>query len=455
MLDSSYKGDSPNKKMVRALAWNYAIDVMKEMNQVVKGAYVLAGHGGDIRTLKGVIDTMYPRESDHSRELYPVARHPEKWLHRPAINITAVDYDQNLIDRLYDNLQYVTTEPESGINSIKGYVGDAARLVTKAEPYTLSHMDFCNAISVDNLYTVGEVIRNSVGLSYHMVTVMRGREPGPKRNDIIVPNLHRGERRLIKRRLDKIQASDPGRVSVANRILSRGELDIKEALKEVEGGMRQWVDSKRAATGECDHYLYFKKDGSLTPYATGVARATMFTEMLGVMLSGTHAVGTVYHDSYHSNNAESRGTPFATFGILAVPIKGCTSFPGISYHHHGEVPEECYETAVTLCNQLLRRLSSMKLNATRLALYHGAKESDKILRYNAVLTAMYRGTKTSSDVYCLNKGTVTAWLAHANRGSYGDYLKDLGMRYSRFPEGHPSRPKSKFLCYADKTRFEF
>ena len=69
---SSYKGDSPNKKMVRALAWNFAVDLMKEVHQEVKGAYVLAGHGGDIRTLKGVIDVMYPRESDHSRELYPL-----------------------------------------------------------------------------------------------------------------------------------------------------------------------------------------------------------------------------------------------------------------------------------------------------------------------------------------------------------------------------------------------
>ena len=78
-----------------------------------------------------------------------------------------------------------------------------ARLVKKAAPYNMSHMDFCNAISVENLYTVGEVIRGSTGLSYHMVTVMRGRECGPRHNDIIVPNLHRGERRKIKKEIQK------------------------------------------------------------------------------------------------------------------------------------------------------------------------------------------------------------------------------------------------------------
>lgn len=452
---SSYKGDSPNKKMVRALAWNFAIDLMKEVNQEVKGAYVLAGHGGDIRTLKGIIDVMYPRESDHSREVHPLTRHPEKWLHRPKLDITAVDYDQKLVDQLHENLQYITKETESGIQSINGYVGDAARLVKKAAPYNLSHMDFCNAVSVDNLYTVGEVIRNSVGLSYHMVTVMRGREAGPKRNDILVPNLHRGQRRLIKRRLDKVQEEEPHRVSVARSVLSRGSLDIKAAIKEVEEAMRTWVIAKKLETGECDEYLYLKKDGSLTPYATGVVRATVFSELLGVMLTETHVVGTVYHDAYHSNNADSRGTPFTTFGILAVPIKGCLDIPGMTYRHHGETPVESYETATEICNMLLRRLSSMKLSATKLALYHGMKESDRILRYNAILTAMYRGTKTSADVYCLDKGTVTAWLAHASRGSYGEYLQDMGRRYAEFPIGHPSRPKSKFLCYADKTKFEF
>jgi len=450
---SSYKGDSPNKKMVRALAWNFAIDVMKEINQEVKGAYVLAGHGGDIKTLKGVIDLMYPRESDYSRE-YPVTRHPEKWLHRPKMDITAADYDQTLIDQLHKNLDYMVDDPESGIRSITGYVGDASRLVKKAAPYNMSHMDFCNAISVENLYTVGEVIRGGTGLSYHMVTVMRGRECGPRHNDIIVPNLHRGARRRIKKEIQKVCSLDPHFVDVGGKILSRGMLDVKEAIKDVEASMRVFVAAKNKAIGIDESYLYFKKDGSLTPYATGIARSTVFKELLGVMLRDTHAVGIAYTDSYHSNNKESRGTPFTTFGILAVPIEGCTSFPGITYGHQGKAQDD-YETAVLVADALLRRTQTLKLSGHKLALYHGMKESDKILRYNTCLTAMHRGTKTAADMYCVGKGTVTAWLAHANRGSYGEYLQDLGKKYAMFPQGHPDRPKAQVLCFADKTKFEF
>ena len=452
---SSYKGDSPNKKMVRALAWSCAVDVMKEINQEIKGAYVLAGHGGDIRTLKGVIDIMYPRESDHRRPVYPLTRHPEKWLHRPSVDITAVDYDQSLIDQLYENMSYIAEDKESGIGSIKGYVGDAARLASKAAPYNLSHMDFCNAISVDNLYTVGEVIRKSTGLSYHMVTVMRGREPGPRPNDVLVPNLHRGERRKMKHLLEKKYDAFDQR-QLAKTVLSRGQLDVKKAIKDIEESMRDFVKWQDREYGKNEGYLYFRKDGSLTPYATGSARAIVFTEILGTMLTGTHAVGVVHHDAYQSNTADSKGTPFTTFGILSVPVKGCMSFPGLTYSHYGGgKPTECHEAAMQLCHSLLRRLMRLKLSSESMALYHGTKHSFKILRDNTCLTAIHRGAKTAADVYCLEKGRVGAWLAHATRGTYGKYLQEISKQYSRFPPGHPNRPALKFMCYADKTKFEF
>tara|TARA_B100000886_G_C20424818_1_gene493393 strand:+ start:2403 stop:3770 length:1368 start_codon:yes stop_codon:yes gene_type:complete len=451
---SSYKGDSPNKKMVRALAWSYAIDLMKEINQEIKGAYVLAGHGGDIRTLKGVIDVMYPRESDHNRPLYPLTRHPEKWLHRPNVDITAVDYDQSLVDQLHKNMSHISDEKESGIGSIKGYVGDAARLVSKAAPYNLSHMDFCNAISVDNLYTVGEVIRNSTGISYHMVTVMRGREPGPRPNDVLVPNIHRGERRKMKLWLDKKLGSLDQR-QLAKLVLSRGQLDVKKAIKDIEESMRDFIKWKDREYGVDDSYLYFKKDGSLTPYATGSARATVFTEILGTMLTGTHAVRTVYHDAYQSNTVSSKGTPFTTFGILSVPTDGCMNFPGITYSHFGGNPVSSYQAALQICLVLAKRVMKLKLSAESMALYHGTKQCLPTLRNNACLTAFHRGANTSADVYCLNKGSVAAWLAHATRGTYGLHLKDIASQYAKFPPGHPNRPKMKFMCYADKTKFEF
>lgn len=452
---SGYKGDSPNKKMVRALAWTFAVDAMKELNQEIKGAYVLAGHGGDVRTLKGVIDVMYPRESDHNRKMYPLERHPEKWLHRPSIDVTAVDYDKSLINQLHENLGYVTDEKESGIGSLQGYVGDAARLVTKAKPYNLSHMDFCNAISVENLYTVGEVIRNSTGISFHLVTVMRGREPGPRPNDILVPNLHRGERRKMKLRIDKEFCSSDQR-QIAKRVLSRGDLDIKSAIKDMEASIRSFVKWKTQKYGADDSFLYFKKDGTLTPYATASIRASVFHEVLYTMLTKTHAVGIIYNDAYQSNTTGSKGTPFATFGFLSVPVKGCTNFPGIKYSSDtGVLPEESYEVAVDICCRLVKRLQKLKMSVSNMALYHGTKDCFAHLRSNACLMAMDRGTATAADMYCLDKGTVTAWMAHMSRGTYGGYFQHLMREYEKFPEGHPDRPTMKQLFYADKMKFEF
>ena len=450
-MNSTYKGDSPNKKMVRALAWLHAIDVMKEFHQEPVGAYVLAGHGGDIRSLKGAIDYMYPRESDFGGK-YPLTKHPERWLHRPAgINITAVDYDQQLIDQLHKNVNHICKEPESGIGEINGYVGDAARLANKAGRYNLSHMDFCNATSVENIYTVGEVIRKSSGLSYHLVTVMRGREPGLRRHDVLVPNLGRAERKRWRNYLEKTWAQNPHRTKVASRILTRGSLDIKSAIKEVEEGMRAQVSLAKIRGAE-QGYMYFKKDGSLTPYATGVARATIFGELLSVMLHDTHVISLIYNDAYHSNSKCSRGTPFATFGILALPIKDCFSIPGVVYH--GDTPKPSYSGAVLVMQRLSAQAKCMSMSSNNTALYHGTKECEKTLRINACLLAMRRGTQSAADLLCLEKPTVVAWKAHASRGSYGDWLKDLSRSYM-LPFGHPDRPKSKWWLPADKSKHEF
>lgn len=455
---SGYKGDSPNKKMVRALAWLHAIDVLKEFHQEPTGAYVLAGHGGDIRTLKGAVDYMYPREADFKGS-YPITRHPEAWLHRPkGIKVTAVDFDQVLIDQLYENVGHIGLQPESGIASVDGYVGAASRLVTKAGAYNLSHMDFCNATSVDNIYTVGEVIRNSTGLSYHLVTVMRGREPGPASHDILVPNLSRTERKRWKAHLKKNHAQNPYLTKVASRILTRGVLDVKSAIKEVESSMRSHIEVAEGQYGEEQSYMYFKKDGSLTPYATGIARAALFVELLTVMLHDTHIIANIYNDSYHSKTKDSKGTPFATFGIVALPIKDCLSVPGFSYANDfpdisGDLDMQ-KAVAMRVMQQIVSMSRKMTMSSSKTALYHGTKQCNEILRINACLLSMRRGCESAADLLCLDKGTVAAWKAHATRGSYGSWLAELSEKYA-LPLGHPGRPKSKWFLPADKSMWAF
>ena len=459
METSTYKGDSPNKKMVRALAWLHAIDVLKEFHQEPKGAYVLAGHGGDIRTLKGAVDYMYPRESDFLGE-YPIKRHPEKWLHRPKdIGVTAVDFDQTLIDGLHNRVGHISSEKESGIGSIEGYVGDASRLVSKAGEYNMSHMDFCNATSVDNIYTVGEVIRNSTGLSYHMVTVMRGRECGPRRHDILVPDLSRVERKRWKRHLTERWKKHPSESKVAARILTRGMFDVKSAIKEVERSLRSFVVEASKIKGNTEKFLYFKKDGSLTPYGTGIVRASLFVELLTVMLHDTHAVTMVYSDSYQSNISGSNGTPFTTFGLLALPIKDCISIPGVKYSSEfplelsGDVEKDA-TIAWSVLDQLRCRASTMNMSGSQTALYHGTKFSEEVLRINACLLAMRRDSESSSDLLCLDKRSVAAWRAHATRGSYGKWLSEIAEQYA-LPFGHPDRPRGRWFLPADKTKYDF
>ncbi len=422
MTDSTYKGDSPNKKMVRALAWLFGVDLLNQMGVRPKGAYVLAGHGGDVRTLWGAIDILLKQ---------PGAR----WSELDDFNITAVDFDEKLIEGLKDNVMKdapsIDADDERRISRLTKYLtgmsGRADRLVESANDFNMSHMDFCNAVSVDNIYTVKEVIKASSGISYNLVTVMRGREPGPASHDILVPRVCRGERRrrmkvFQKRYKHNSSGQAIGMPTVGAQILKSGTLDVKKSLKEVEDNLRVWVH--QAGNGKEFEAMYFKKNGDLTPYSTAVVRATLFVELLQTSLGKSHILGTVYHDAYHSNSENSRGTPFVTFGILSIPVDDVDN----------------YDQSMMLMSNILHDVKGMALSGFKRSFYHGAKGSFDDLRNNAILTSMYAGVHTASDLLSIPSGTLTAWKAHAARGTYGEYLERMSKKYS-LPFGHKDRPQ--------------
>ena len=58
MPDDSYKGDSPNKKVVRCNVWLFLLDIMHALGIKPKAALVLAGHGGDLSVLSGGVHAL-------------------------------------------------------------------------------------------------------------------------------------------------------------------------------------------------------------------------------------------------------------------------------------------------------------------------------------------------------------------------------------------------------------
>ena len=139
--DGSFKGDSPGKKLARLRHWLAAAIWMDVMSINYRGALVLAGHGGDVSTLKGM-------GFDPS-------------------SITAVDRVKSLVD--------YTSELYPDVFVGHGDVTDPAS--TGGRPYNAAHLDFCGGLTVENIKAVADVAAGAVTFPCWIgVTLMKGRE---------------------------------------------------------------------------------------------------------------------------------------------------------------------------------------------------------------------------------------------------------------------------------------
>jgi len=276
---STYKGDSPGKKVARARLWLNAGMVMTALDVQYRGAYVLAGEGGDVSTLKAL------------------GFKPE--------TITAVDLDPeyaNFCGELYP-----------GITTLAGEAGEWAGCVD----YNGAHLDFCNGITLENIDTARKVILGAG--TYPMclgITMMKGREAPAKLNKHLHPNIPR------KIRKDLMKAGKKFGHSAGDQLLMRGKMfDPKVCI----GRARKRLLSHANGPGwydESDNWLRSAvKNGKLTPLGTGLIRMDAFRSCLNVLLL-EHGLGVVPVMAlcYHSKSNHSNGTPFVCGNFIVAKL---------------------------------------------------------------------------------------------------------------------------------------
>jgi len=122
MAESTYKGDSPGKKLARARMWLNASKTMQSLSVPYMGTIALAGEGGDASTLRGYgIEPSSVCFADYDAE--------------------SVEYCQELYPGSY------------------GHVGDVGDM-SKEVLYNAAHLDFCGGLTIKNILTAATVARN-------------------------------------------------------------------------------------------------------------------------------------------------------------------------------------------------------------------------------------------------------------------------------------------------------
>lgn len=268
MTDSSYVGDSPGKKLSRMRMWCNASQLMSILGIPFKGAYVLAGEGGDVSVLRGM--GMDPRK------------------------ITAVDLDPDYAEFCGD------------LHGCKHITGEAGEMSRRAS-YNAAHMDFCNGLTAENAKTVADVVRNSA--SYPMmvgVTMMKGREHKKRPTNVIV-DLPRSDRRRLLRENRK------AKVELGNQLIRGGTFDPGLEIQHARERLKTQFSelSKGGLT---------TPKGKLNPLGTGMVRIDALRHTVNSLLipDGISLLAVSCY-TYHSKSKQTGGTPFVTGMLIAAP----------------------------------------------------------------------------------------------------------------------------------------
>tara|TARA_Y100000310_G_C20694583_1_gene824649 strand:- start:3358 stop:4677 length:1320 start_codon:yes stop_codon:yes gene_type:complete len=274
--NSTYKGDSPGKKVSRARLWINAGKLMTALNVPYEGAYVLAGEGGDISTLEA--------------------------LGMPLNSITAVDIDPDYAD--------FCGELYPGVCAVTGEAGKMAR----HSDYNTAHLDFCNGITLENIETAKNVILGARSLPMMLnITMMKGREAPPRKNYGVNPNLPRHMRQHM------LKMSKQNNDCVGTQLIMRGKM-FDPALCIARAKNRMLSLWKKAGAFEFtgkNQLGSAVRDGKFTPLGTGMVRMDAFRGCLDILLHEhgiTAQITTVL--CYHSKSKHSGGTPFVCANFL-------------------------------------------------------------------------------------------------------------------------------------------
>ena len=276
---TTYKGDSPGKKIVRGRLWLATAEWMQRLEQPYYGSLVLAGHGGDISTIKG--------------------------LNIDARKVTAVDVCNDAVALVKQK------HPTSNVLQLEA--GKAALL--SEVRYNTAHMDFCGGICVDNLNTLLDVARGATCYPLMLnVTILKGREYWPTDNESLVLPGSRRERRKAR---DYFNSSG---LEIAAAMCMHGEFDPRKALAMAEKrlwetwGINEPVNSNRQSISG------FDKNRKLNGLGQALVRADIVRQVCDAALRDRGLqtqLLNVY--SYNSMTNDSKGTPFVSFMLLVYP----------------------------------------------------------------------------------------------------------------------------------------
>ena len=188
-MSSTYKGDSPGKKITRLRMWHQMFYFANWLDMKNEGILVLAGDGGDLSALDGW-------GIDHDK-------------------IIAVDMEKGSVEKCRERFP--------SMQVIHGKLGAAVK--SPNVKYNMAHVDFCGGLSMPNINTLVNVINNAdksqpLILS---VTMLKGREY-KRANGKVVSKL--------PRRLRKLYAEEFKRMGhpIAARMMFNGPFEPRKLV---------------------------------------------------------------------------------------------------------------------------------------------------------------------------------------------------------------------------------
>jgi hypothetical protein len=363
-MGSSYKGDSPGKKLSRFRTWIGLQRLGSILYVPYQGALALAGEGGDIATLTGI--------------------------GVPVETITVVDYDEEWLE--------FCSEVYPGVKTVHGELG----AVSKGIGFSLAHIDFCGGLSEENIKTVADVFANvDSHPSVIAITMLKGRETRGKAKPTLLQGIPRGQRRRTLSHARKMAKTDNPITQSSGRIgehvLTPGVFDPMWCLeRSAEKLLSAWPRKKNRdfniLTG------IFTKRGEIGPTGKALIRANAMQECAEWLMDARNirfggeplVVQQAGVFGYHSRSEKAHGTPFLTAFYVV--------------HRQSQ-----HDMVIRLLSQEPGAIKFHTLNI---------EESMSYLQPTAAAIAKYLPVEAVSKIFDVPPRTIVAWKAHAARGTY-------------------------------------
>lgn len=273
MTATTYKGDSPGKKIQRLRTWLHMWALGQAFRTPYEGALVLGGHGGDVDVLEG--------------------------LGFPAHSVTAVDRDPACLR--------ICKERHPQIRTVCGDVGGAAGNAL----YSMAHIDFCANFSVETLRTLTHVMRGFDSFPGILaVTLLKGRER--KSRTSLMGHLSRSVRRDFRQSRKKKLKKGKDKLfhEIAYEATDGRGFDPKTIMRLAE----RICQKEGRLTGYCDKAMIRQIALTETLFNLGLAESIQIRKDAGdkAFYQSLRMIQPVGIMEYHSRTEADWGTPFMT-----------------------------------------------------------------------------------------------------------------------------------------------